>query len=114
MISFILIFFSGLALLCISNYEKKVFFNSLFFYITANLIFIFTFLILPEGFADDQYEYFDYMQYDFDQLTQIKYQIMYAITYIPLQILDFDMLSIRYLFFLTYILVLLFFLKILI
>ncbi len=107
MISFFAVFFIGMGLLASINFEKKLFLNSLFFYFTANIIFIFTVLILPEGFADDQYEYFDFMRYDFDQLNQVKYKVMYIISFIPLQIFDFEMLSLRYLFFISYILILL-------
>ena len=111
MINYFFVFFIGLGLLSLINFEKKIFVNNIFFYLVANLIFIFTVLILPEGFADDQYEYFEYMRYDFDQLNQIKYQIMYVISFIPLQIFEFEMLSVRYLFFISYILVLLNILK---
>ncbi len=111
MISYFIVFFVGFGLLSLINFEKKIFINNLFFYLVANLIFIFTVLILPEGFADDQYEYFEFMRYDFDQQNQIKYQIMYVISFIPIQIFEFEMLSIRYLFFISYILVLLNILK---
>lgn len=111
MINFFLIFIIGLGIVSVINFEKKVLINNIFFYLLSNFIFIFTVLILPEGFADDQYEYFDFMKYNFNELNLIKYQVMYIITYIPIQIMEFSMLSTRYLFFTSYVIVLLIILK---
>tara|TARA_B100000900_G_scaffold370996_1_gene349903 strand:- start:18278 stop:19276 length:999 start_codon:yes stop_codon:yes gene_type:complete len=106
-----LVFILGLAFIATLNYEKKLFMNNVFFFIVSNFIFIFTVSILPEGFADDQYEYFDYMRFSLNEIPSIEVSTMYIASFIPVQIFEFDMLSVRYLFFISFVLLLLKILK---
>ena len=111
MINTFLVFVSGLVFIATLNYEKKLFINNVFFFIISNLLFIFIVLILPEGFADDQYEYFDYMRFSLNEIPSIEVLTMYIASFVPIQIFEFDMLSVRYLFFISFILLLLKILK---
>ena len=111
MINIFLVFIAGFAFIATLNYEKKLFINNVFFFIISNFIFIFTVLILPEGFADDQYEYFEFMRFGLNEIPSIEVMTMYIASFIPVQIFEFNMLSVRYLFFITFVLILLKLLK---
>ena len=107
MISYILVFSFGLFSITFLSRNKTSFKKNLFYFIIANLYFVLITLLLPEGFADDQYEYFGFVKYDFDVL-QYKYQIMKAASYIPYELFSFEMMEIRYLLYISFIVILLF------
>lgn len=110
MITYLLVFLFGLATICFISIKRESFYRNIFYYLLANLYFLFIVLLLPDGFADDQFEYFSFMKYDFDSLLP-KYKIMQIASYVPYKLLSFDLMSLRYLFFINYILILLFVLK---
>lgn len=107
MMSYILVFSFGLFSITFLSRNKTSFIKNLFYFIIANLYFVLITLLLPEGFADDQYEYFGYVKYDFDSL-QLKYQIMKAASYIPYELFSFEMMEIRYLLYISFTVILLF------
>ena len=110
MITYLLVFLFGLMAISFISKKRESFNRNIFYYLLANLYFLLIILSLPDGFADDQYEYFSFMTYDFDSLG-LKYQIMQIASYVPYKLLAFDLMSLRYVFFINYVLVLLFVLK---
>lgn len=110
MISFALVFLGGLIFTISISQNKKVFYENIFYYLFANCYFLLITFFLPSGFADDQYEYFSFIPYDLNDIGS-KYQIMKIVSYIPYEFFEFDLMNLRYLFFINYVVVLLFFLK---
>lgn len=110
MISYLLVFMFGLLNIALITRNRDSLLVNICYFILANAYFLLVTLILPVGFADDQYEYFSFINYDFD-LIEFKYKIMQLSSYIPFQLLEFDLMSIRYLFFVNYVVILLFILK---
>lgn len=110
MISSLLIFLSGLAFTIYLSNNRKGLIVNIFYYVVANCYFLLILFMLPSGFADDQYEYFLFMQYDLDVIA-FKYKVMKIASFIPFELLIFDFINLRYMFFVNYVVVLLFFLK---
>ena len=82
------------------------------FYIVSLVWYMLILSVLPEGFASDQYEYFDFVKnnaFDIEDAS-IKYLVMFYFMYIPINIFDFGIADAKYFLFSIMILSLLYFL----